>query len=272
MATEPILELRHATLVRGGSRVLDDVTLSIHIGEHTAIVGPNGAGKSSLLRLLTREDYPLTSRNGEPPIRLFGLERWDLFDLRMQMGIVSPDLHSRFVEGAWVARSLATDVVVSGFFASQAVFDHHQVTAEMRQRAEEALAKVGVAHLASKRLNEVSTGEARRVLIARALVTTPRVLILDEPTAGLDVVARHRFMERIRQITHEGTTLVLVTQHIDEIIPEVERVILLHGGRVAEDGSKDAVLTGRGLERVLGAPLEVTRSGGYYHVRPRVLL
>jgi iron complex transport system ATP-binding protein len=106
------------------------------------------------------------------------------------------------------------------------------------------------------------------VLIARALVNTPRVLVLDEPTAGLDVVARYQFMERIRHIAHQGTTLVLVTQHIDEIIPEINRVILLQGGRLAEDGPKDAVLTGRGLERVLGAPLVVTRSGGYYHVRP----
>lgn len=268
MTPAPVLELRHATLVRGGARVLDDVTLSIHVGEHTAIVGPNGAGKSSLIRLLTREDYPLTSANGEPPIRLFGLENWDIFELRTQMGIVSPDLHSRFVEGAWVARSRAIDAVLSGFFASQAVFDHHAVTPEMRQQAADALDKVGVAHLASKRLNEVSWGEARRVLIARALVTTPRVLVLDEPTAGLDVVARHQFMERVRQLTREGTTLVLVTQHIDEIIPEIGRVILLQGGRVADDGPKDAVLRGRPLEKVFGAPLAVTQAGGYYHVRP----
>jgi iron complex transport system ATP-binding protein len=139
----------------------------------------------------------------------------------------------------------------------------------MEAQAWDALDRVAARHLAPKRLDEMSTGEARRVLIARALVTLPAALVLDEPTMGLDVVARHRFMERVREIARGGTTIILVTQHIDEIFPEIRRVILLQRGRVAADGPKDAIIRGGGLDEVFGAPLTVEEAGGYYHVRPR---
>jgi iron complex transport system ATP-binding protein len=157
---------------------------------------------------------------------------------------------------------------VSAFLASHAVFEHHHVTADMQQRAADALERIGATHLAAKRLDHMSTGEARRVLIARALVTNPAALILDEPTTGLDVVARHRFMEHVRRIARGGTTIVLVTQHIDEIFPEIGRVILLNEGRIADDGPKAQVIRGRRLEEVFGAPLRVEESRGYFHVRP----
>jgi iron complex transport system ATP-binding protein len=115
----------------------------------------------------------------------------------------------------------------------------------------------------------LSAGERRRVLIARALITRPEALVLDEPTAGLDPVARHRFMESIRRLAQEGTTLILVTHHIDEIIPEIKRVVLLHAGRVAFDGPAEQALTPERLETVFGGPVIVEPSGGYYHVRPR---
>jgi iron complex transport system ATP-binding protein len=266
---EPLLQLTNATLFRGDVRVLDGLTLTIEQGEHTAIVGPNGAGKSSLMRLLTADSYPLAAENGVPPVQIFGRARWDVSELRTRLGIVSPDLHARFTAGTWVGKVPGRDAVVSGFLASHAVFDHHHVTVEMQRRAADALERIGASHLAAKRLDHMSTGEARRVLIARALVTNPAALILDEPTTGLDVVARHRFMEHVRLIARGGTTIVLVTQHIDEIFPEVGRVILLHEGRIADDGPKEQVIRGRRLEQVFGAPLTVEESGGYFHVRPK---
>jgi iron complex transport system ATP-binding protein len=139
----------------------------------------------------------------------------------------------------------------------------------MRRDAERALERVGAGHLAGKRLDHMSTGEARRVLIARALVRTPDALVLDEPTTGLDVVARHGFMERVREIAREGVTIILVTQHLDEIFPEIERVVLVHDGRVADDGPKHAVLRGQPIQDAFGAPLVVEEHDGYYDVRPR---
>jgi iron complex transport system ATP-binding protein len=112
----------------------------------------------------------------------------------------------------------------------------------------------------------MSTGERRRVLIARALVTRPDALVLDEPTTGLDLVARHRFMETIRRLMREGTTLILITHHVDEIVPETRRVVLLCDGRVVYDGSPADALTSARLSTVFGAPVTVERAGDYYHV------
>ncbi len=125
----------------------------------------------------------------------------------------------------------------------------------MLTHARAALARVEALHLAAARLDRLSTGEARRVLIARALVHTPELMVLDEPTTGLDIVARHRFMEHVRNIARDSTTILLVTQHIDEIFPEIGRVILLKDGRIIDDGAKDRVLMGPGLAEALGGPV-----------------
>jgi iron complex transport system ATP-binding protein len=264
---EPVLELRNATLVRGGVRVLDGLSLAIHPGEHTAILGPNGAGKSSFIRLLTFEDRPRLGENGIAPMRIFGQERWDVNALRMRFGVVTGELDHGFGLETSNGRVSALDVATSGLMGSHGVFSHHEVTDAMHARAREALARVDVSHLENKPLNEMSAGERRRVLIARALVTRPDALVLDEPTTGLDFVARHKFMESIRRLAKDGTTLILVTHHIEEIVPEIARVILLRGGKVAFNGAPADALTAERLTDVFGAPMRVDRINGYYSVR-----
>lgn len=262
----PVLELQRATVQRGARRILEDVTLSIGEGEHTAFVGPNGSGKSSLIRLITHELHPLHSHNGAQPVRVFGRDRWDVFDLRPRLGIVSPDLQHRFMRGTETGPLNGLDAVVSGFFASELIFLHHQVTAEMRDRAMHALERMQAAQLAAQSLATMSTGEARRVLIARALITEPRVLVLDEPTSGLDLVARRDFLHLIARLASDGVTLLLVTHQVEEILPEIRRVILMKGGRVAFDGAKGEVMTSANLARVFGSPVVVRESGGYYQL------
>ena len=219
------------------------------------------------MQLLTHECAPLAESNGVSPILVFGNDRWNVFELRSRLGIVSAALHDGFVRGNCTGQISGLDAVLSGLFASKGTFNHHIVTQAMRRQAADALALMGASLLADKRLGEMSTGEARRVLIARALVTTPEALVLDEPTKGLDLVARHGFMERVRRIARQGTTLLLVTHHIEEIIPEVERVILFDRGRIAADGPKDAILTPDSLGRVFDAKIALERANGYYHVR-----
>jgi len=125
-----------------------------------------------------------------------------------------------------------------------------------------------VAHLAKRRLDEMSTGEARRVLLARALVTAPRALILDEPTTGLDMVARHDFTERVRQIARAGTTMILITHHIEEIVPEIQRIVLVSHGRIAAAGPKREVLTSDHVSAVFNAPIALEEDDGYFYARP----
>jgi len=262
---EPVLELHNATVIKADRPVLDNLSLTIGVGEHTAIVGPNGAGKSVLVRLLTHEDRAVASADGSSPVRVFGDDRWNVFELRSQLGIVSADLHHRFVAGNSEGRIRGEAAVLSGFLASDGILRYGTVTDEMRKRAGDALERMGAGHLATRWLDELSSGEARRVLLARALVTSPRALVLDEPTTGLDLVARHEFMELVRRIAKGGTTLILITHHIDEIVPEIERVVLIRDGKIVADGAKQSVLTARELSKLFEAHVAIEAAAGYFY-------
>ncbi len=259
--TPPLLRIDHATLVKGGTRILDDLSLTVAEGQHTAIVGPNGSGKSSLIKLITRQHYPLAGEDGRPKIALFGRDRWDVFALRTLLGIVSADLHQTFVNDGALS---GLEVILSGFFASQGLARHHAVTPIMRERARKALDLMEAAQLADKPMAQMSTGEARRILIARALVHDPRALLLDEPTTGLDLIARRRFLETLRRIAQQGKTIILVTHHVEEILPEIGRVVLMRGGAVFRDGPKESVLTAQNLTALFDAPVSVHTEAGYY--------
>lgn len=259
--TQPLLHINSATLVKGGTRILEDLSLTIAPGEHTAIVGPNGSGKSSLIRLITRQHYPLAGADSKPKITIFGRDRWDIFELRSLLGIVSADLHQTFVNDGDLT---GLEVVLSGFFASQGLATHHRVTPAMRDRAQEALDLMEAARLADKPMAHMSTGEARRVLIARALVPDPRALLLDEPTTGLDLIARRRFLHSLRRIAQQGKTLILVTHHVEEILPEIGRVVLMQGGKVFRDGPTQDVVTTATLTALFGSPIDVRQANGYY--------
>ncbi len=261
LTSEPLLKINGATVVKNGTRVLDDLHLEIEHGQHTAIFGPNGSGKSSLIKLITRQHYPLASSSGKPVVTIFGKANWDVFALRTQLGIVSADAHQGFVSGETLT---GREVVVSGFFASRGIAAHHRVTAEMEDRADAALKLAQATHLAGKPMEQMSTGEARRVLIARALAPDPKALLLDEPATGLDLSSRRRFLETIRGIAQAGKTIILVTHHAEEIIPELRRTVLLRQGKVFQDGPTEAVLTSENLSALFGELVEVRRRNGVY--------
>jgi iron complex transport system ATP-binding protein len=262
----PLVELTNATLIRGGHPVLHGVSLTIGRGQHTAILGPNGAGKSSLIRMLTLDDRPVW-QNGRPSLRLFGQDLFDTEEVRRRLGVVTGDLDAAFGMSTSRGRVTALHVAVSGLFGSQGIFAHHAVTEAMWRDARTALTRIEAEHLAFRPLNELSTGERRRVLIARALVTRPEALVLDEPTAGLDIVARHQFLDSMGRLARQGTTVILVTHHVEEILPETKQVALLREGGIVFAGPPAQALTASRLTALFGAPLTVDRSGAYYHVR-----
>ncbi len=263
----PLLTLQHATVVRGGRVVLDDLTFEIKEGEHTAILGPNGCGKSSLIRLVNKQDYPLLPREDARPVRILDRDQWDLFELRSYLGIVSADLHQSIIVANGGGRRNGRDLVLSGFFASHGLFSHQRVTSAMAERTDMALALVDAGHLASKRIEEMSTGEARRILIARALAPDPRALLLDEPTTGLDLVARQHFLMMLQGIAQQGKTILLVTHHIEEILPQIQRVILLKEGRVFLEGHKQEVLTSTHLSHLYGTKVVLHHQGDFFSAR-----
>lgn len=261
-ADAPLLDMDEASVRRNGRLILERVSLRVHAGRHTAILGANGAGKSTLVKLIARQIYPLARDDGRGQIRVFGRERWNVTELRGLLGIVSPALQRDFTGDTALD---VFDVVVSGFFAARGTSFNHQVTDDMRERAGEALTRLDADHLAGRDMASLSTGEARRVLIARALVHRPRALLLDEPCAGLDLASRRRFLESLRVLARDGTTLLLVTHHIEEILPEIGHVLLLRDGRVLQQGSKQELLTDAMLGDTFGMPVHVQQRGEWYH-------
>jgi len=248
-------------MIRGGNRVLDGLSFRIEQGENVAILGPNGSGKSSLLKLLTRELYPVA--NDRPyRMRILGKESWDLFSLRAHLGIVTNDLQADFARecSGWEA-------VASGFFSSVGLWSNHQVTPEMARKTWKVLERLEVVPLADRLMTAMSAGEARRMLIGRALIHDPDALVLDEPTTSLDLRSAREFRGTIRKLVRAGTTLLLVTHTFEEVIPEITRVILLRDGRVFRDGPKKEVLTRENLSELYRMPVRVDLDEGTYHVR-----
>jgi iron complex transport system ATP-binding protein len=256
----PLLELASVTVMRGDRVALDGVSVRIEQGEHACILGPNGCGKSTLIKTITRECYPLDAPGAS--ISVLGKARWDVAELRTHLGIVSPDLLASCTTNA-----TGRDVVLSGFFSSTRIHPHQSPAPELVERADAALASLGISHLADRALNRMSSGEAKRTLVARALVHRPQTLLFDEPTSALDIAAQVRLRETMRELARAGLGILLVTHHVSEIIPEIERVIFLREGRVIADGPKDSVLTEERLESLFGVRVHLTREGGYFHIR-----
>ena len=254
----PLLELEKVSVMRGERAALRDVSLRVEAGEHVCILGPNGCGKSTLIKTITRECYPL-AREGSW-MRILGKERWDIFELRSHLGIVTPDLLT-----SCTTDSTGRDAVLSGFFSSTRIFPHHHPDAEHVRSAESALARLGIAHLADRAVMQMSSGEAKRTLIARALVHEPHTLLFDEPSNALDIAAQFRLRDTMRELARTGLAVLLVTHHVSEIIPEMERVILLQDGGILADDAKERVMTEENLRALFRTPIRLRRSDGFFH-------
>ena len=256
----PLIELDNVTVRRDERIALDCVSLNIAQGEHVAILGPNGCGKSTLIKLISRDLYPVM-KNEPWSLRILGREKWHLFDLRHVLGIVSNDwmqMCTRDYSGY--------EIVLSGFFGSVGVWPHHPVTPAMEQKTREVMELLEIGDLAARNTNEMSSGEARRILIARALVHSPQALVLDEPSTSLDLRATWELREALRRLASKGISIIMVTHHLPDIIPEMRRVVLMRAGRVVLDGAKADVLGEEALGELFGVPVEVLERGGYYHV------
>lgn len=254
-----LLELDDARVVRDGRTILHVEHLVLGDGERVAILGPNGSGKSTLVGLLTREVRPLAHPEGvAPPVLMYGRERWDLLEARSLLGVVSFDLQETYD-----VRVSVLDTVVSGYFGSVGLYRHQHVAPGMVSHAEELLAELGISHLAGRTMNTLSTGEARRALIARALVHEPKVLVLDEPCAGLDPGAAYHVRHAVSRLARAGRGVVLVTHHVDDIVPEIDRVVMLREGEVFRDGPADRELSSAALGDLFGVPAEIEERSGW---------
>ncbi len=254
----PFLEWQDVSVVRGDRTVLSGLSVTIPDGEHLAVLGPNGSGKSTFIKTVVREYYPVAGESA-PVFRMWGREQWNVWEVRTLLGVVSNDLQYAFTRDF-----TGMEVVLSGFFSSIGLF-RHEVTPAMRERADEVLAFLDLVHVKDRRMTAVSSGEARRLLIGRALVNRPKVLILDEPTNSLDLHALHAFRETLRKVARAGTGIILVTHTIPDIIPEITRVIMMKDGRFWKDGPKEEVLADGNIGALFGVHVRIRQDDGYYY-------
>ena len=253
------IELKNVHLSRGDTQILRGINWSVRAGVCAAILGPNGSGKSTLARILACHLWPT---RGE--VRVLGgvFGKTNLLEARRDIRLVQP-------AGPYdVVPELTTrEVALTGFFSSIGLYD--PVTPEMEWEADRLLALVGLAHVAGHPYSTLSSGEKVRSLIARALVVKPKLLLLDEPTAGLDLLAREQVLATV-QMMFEGDeqppTVVLITHHVEELPPATSQVLVLDCGSVAAEGSPGEVIRADILSRVYRCPLEVQHSNGRYRV------
>lgn len=260
-----LLDLQHVYVARGQDVVLHDINLEASEGEHLALLGPNGCGKSTLIKTITCECYPLV--RPETHVRIFGRERWDLTELKRRMGVVLPEL-----PGRPMLKTTGRDAVLTGFFSSSTLWPNLSVSEAMRRRADEVLEQIDALMLADKLVGEMSAGEQRRIMIGRALAGSSGVegsgsqmLLLDEPSNALDLAAQQDLRGMLRGLAGRGTAILLVTHHISDILPEIERIVLMKDGRIVADGAKAELLTARVLSELFETPVTVEEKDGFYH-------
>ena len=261
MTTETWLDLRNVEAWLGDRPVLHNLNLQLKLKQSTTVLGPNGAGKSSLVKLIDRSLYPIVRPDAH--LRLFGSETVNLWALRSRLGVVSSELEQRFHP-----RTAVEEVVVSSFFGATRLGRDQHPSPDQWQQAGDLLDQLQLNGIRERCYGQLSDGQRRRLLIARALVHKPEVLVLDEPSRALDLQACHQLLAILRGLIQAGTTVVQVTHRVDTIVPEMERVLFLDGGTIVKSGSPAELLKPQELSQLFRTPLEVVEKNGFRQVLP----
>ncbi len=258
----PLFKIHDATVRRKDNVILHVDDFELAEGENIALLGPNGAGKSTFIQLLTREVLPL--HRDEPPVVFRGQVRPTLTDIKACFGVVSNTMHDQVR-----VHLTARDIVCGGLFGTLGIPRHIHATEADYAKAEEQLALLGIGELANRDIMTMSTGQVRRVLVARELVHDPQALIFDEPCTGLDPEGMYQLRGVMRQLAAEGRSVILVTHYPEDIIPAINRVLLIKDAAIYADGRKEDLLTEEHMTRLFGVPLAVESNRGWYSLREK---
>ncbi|MGD1822178.1 MAG: ABC transporter ATP-binding protein [Pleomorphochaeta sp.] len=254
---ERLIEIKNASVRRNNKLILKDTSFSIKKGEHVAILGPNGAGKSTLLNVCSMEIHPLW--NEKLYINRFGKENLSKEELRKHIGVVSQTIF-QMCNTTYPVK----DVVTSGIFSSIGIDFHHRITKEHIDKTLFSLKNNYCEHLVDKGMNTLSTGEAQRVLLARALVHNPDLLLLDEAASGLDFPSRSHYRKALENAINNGKTIIMITHELSQILPEIQTIILMKDGQIYKKGNKEDLLNEDVLSKLYDQRVYVAKKNGIY--------
>lgn len=258
--TQELLRLHDAKVKMDGRVILDVDDFVINQGERIVVLGPNGSGKSTLVKLLTKEIEPVWRET--PPVLFMGQPDPSEETLIEAVGLVSTDVQERMM----VHRTVF-DIVLGGFFGSVGVPFHIGASDEQVEQARKAIREIGIPSLSERDMLTLSTGQARRALIARALINGPALLIFDEPTSGLDPEGAWNMRQSLSALAKAGHTILVITHNVSDIMPEFDRVVMLQDAHIVADGPKEEVLTTQKLRHLFGVPITLVETDGRYHLQ-----
>ena len=254
-------DANHLEACLGGQPVIHDLCLKLKIGESTTVLGPNGAGKSTIVNLINRSLYPIVKPDSH--LAIFGTTTINIWQLRSSIGIVNSDLETRFSPSI-----LAKELIQSAFFGSTRLGRDQNPSLDQIAKSDMLLNQLNLEAFAEKPYGQLSDGQRRRLMIARALVHNPKVLVLDEPCRALDLKACHQLLDTLRELCQQGTTLLVITHRIDTILPEMSRILFVKHGRICADGTPDQLLQDHKLSNLFNTPLRVLEHKGFRQVLP----
>jgi iron complex transport system ATP-binding protein len=253
-----LIELQDVSIVRDKKTILDKINWKVLDNENWAVIGRNGAGKSFLLRLLSANLFQSSGT-----VKIFDEEfgKVNIWELKKKIGFISDLLQKEYNEN-----TKAINVVYSGFFASNGLYE--EVTPKMEKRSDEILDFLEIQDLKNRAYGKLSQGEQRRVLIARAIVFKPKLLIFDEPCTGLDIASREEFLSTVEKLVEKGHNIIFVTHHIEEIIPSINKVLFLKEGKVFECGNKKEMMKENHLNNVLEFKFKINEKNDRFWAEP----
>ena len=254
-----MIQLRNTTVYRGHKKVLDDISFAIQKGEHTAIIGPNGAGKSTIVHLLSCEESVKAIQKENSFVELFGQKKYSIWDIKKNIGLITNAFQDSYCHSGKHVSGF--DAVCSGITDSIGYMKYLKINRDTKEKAHHYMDTLGIAHLKEKKMGQMSTGQARKILIARSLLKDPKIFALDEPTTGLDPKTRYDLIEYLEgSCSHHGATVLMVTHHAEEILPSITRIIAIKDGVIFFDGKKEEVLTSENISNLFDMPFTVVRS------------
>ena len=254
-----IIDFKNVHVSYDEKLILKELNLKITQGEHWAILGKNGSGKSTLIKLISSEIHP--RKTYEYKKEIFGKERYSLSDLKQKLGIITNDLHNYFEKhGNFLT---VYEVIISRYYSTIGVFKHQDFTSNQHERTKEVLEFLELENIKDKKVHELSTGQLRKSIIARALIHNPKAFILDEPTVGLDIKAQISFINTMKKLS-KNASIILVTHHIEEIFEEITNIALMYENKVFIQGNKKDILTSENLSKIFEVDLSISEKNGRY--------